>query len=473
MNSSQQRSISMEQLLRHQACPMTASVSDDPRDDMKSDVARWYSYFNKLPLAIRWGLVDEEIIRKVLILSRKYKINDEFKIGEISRIIRENFFKPSSEQQLRLRILEKLEIQDDRSDVFLQEIKVIIDEVESIGNQHVLEITEKIPIIPALKKFPLLRKQVIAKKNIKMFESKEFVTSSVGNWIDDYIQRKGAQAHNNIQRSDYIFNSENGLKLDTEDRKKVGIVLESYDNDNSLDVNTENQELLFSQGFKPEKKIEKPAEALQPRIIEEQQKPPQDNYFQELKKAAGGAVGKGTENADEKQYTDNKINLEEQKQEIPGPPQPYVDVIPEKETPLQQWKDKNVQSMKGFVPSSTEVKLNNQTQNQEISEPQGQNEKTVNISQGKKKEEDVNSRKQGLPYEKTQEIGWFGESTGVDEVSNRKKSMQDNFIDQAQKKGESKERAYGRPHAVTRNYREVDNVPKNKSKHIINLKEVV
>jgi hypothetical protein len=336
MNGSQQSSISKDQLLRHQACPMTASVNWDPRDDMMSDVAQWYAYFNKLPLAIRWGLVDKEIVDMILSLAKKHDANDEFKIGEISRIIRENFFKQTTEQQLLERIIEKLEKTKEEAKKLADAVVEVIAEVKRVGNERVLEVTESIPIIPALKKFPLLRNQVITKNNIRLFDTKEYVTPSVGNWIDDYIQRKGAQAHNNIQRSDYIFNSENGLKLDGEDQKKLGVLLESYDNDNSLHVNAESQEIMFSGGFEPEIKQTK-QEMVEPQV--QKQQPSKRDYY-------GNVIQDDFQPAQpddpRRSVTEQQVKVEEQDSGQVGPPQPQVDAMPEKDAMLQNWKQQNL-----------------------------------------------------------------------------------------------------------------------------------
>lgn len=425
MNDKQQQNTIDGWLLNFQACPMDASVNWNPSDDKKEERIEWYEYYNLLPLSIRWGLSSEEIVKQILSLAKKYDIYDECKIGEVSRIIREYFFKPPTKQQLTDRIKQRLEITNEKLDKFIHDLNDIIFEVERIGKERVAEVTETMPIIPALKRFPLLRNQVITKNNIKLFETKEFVTPSVGNWIDDYIQRKGAQAHNNIQRSDYIFNSENGMKLDSEDQKKLGVLFESYDNDNNLHINSESQEIMFSGGFEPDKEKEKPA-IQEPEMIEEQQGPAQ------------GPQGQ-------------PIEVEIKQQEVPGPPQPQVDVMPEKDAMLQDWKSQNLQSMNSEAAVSEKEKDQQPT-------PPDQNSQ-------------IDREKKLLPHERTQEIGWFGESTGIDEVKRQISNRQDEESQIAQPK-DKKEAKYGHPRTITRNYREVKNAPKKGSKHVINLKEV-
>lgn len=439
MSESQQQNTNKEWLLNVQACPMDASVSWDPNQDTKAERIEWYEYYNLLPLSIRWGLAADEIIKQILVLAKKHGVFDEHRVGEISRIVREYFFKPPTEQQLVERIKDKFELPVEQIEPLIRGIKNIISEVIRVGNESVDEVTERIPIIPALKKFPELRNQIITEGSVILFETKEMVTGSVGNWIDDYIQRKGAQAHDNIQRSDYIFNSENGQRLEAEDRKKLGFVFESYDNDVSLEINTEAQEILFSAGFEPEKKAEPKVEIKEPQISQQQQSPNRD-YF-------GKIVEK--DDKQESQEIPNEIKSQQKPSEIVGPPQPQVDVVPEKDALLKNWKDQNLQSMNGGVAVPGDGKENNIQKRQEIPN-------------------------ESMPYEKSQEIGWFGESTGIDEVDNRRKKQQQADLSNNENTEETKKEVqYGRPRAVTRNYREVEKSPKQSSKHVINLKEVV
>jgi len=97
-----------------------------------------------------------------------------------------------------------------------------------------------------------------------------------------------------------------------------------------------------------------------------------------------------------------------------------------------------------------------------------ENEKDNNVQQRQE------SPNESVPYEKSQEIGWFGESTGIDELDNRRKNQQQaDLASNKNPKENKKDVQYGRPRAVTRNYREVEKAPKQGSKHVINLKEVV
>ncbi len=118
MSSSQRRSVNKEQLLKLQACPMNASVNWDPRDDVQADIIEWYTHFNKLPFDVRIGLADEKIIEKILSLAKKYKIEDEFKIGEISRMTRGFFFEPGDKEVLMSRAKEGLEIEAEYGEAF-------------------------------------------------------------------------------------------------------------------------------------------------------------------------------------------------------------------------------------------------------------------------------------------------------------------------------------------------------------------
>lgn len=253
MNDSKKHSTNNEQLLRLQACPMSAGINWNPREDTQADIVKWYAYYNKLPFDVRMGLADENVLQAVLSIAKDYNILDELKVGEVSRMIRETFFKVSSREEVELRAQEKLGISQADSKLFYEAFKSIIELVRSSGREGFDRVTENMPIIPALKKYPGLGEQVLTEKNIKKRDTSNFVRPVISNWIDDYIQRKGAQSHDNIDRSDFLFNSENGKKISNKERKLLSQVLDSYDNDVNVSVYTENQEIIFSEGYRPEK----------------------------------------------------------------------------------------------------------------------------------------------------------------------------------------------------------------------------
>lgn len=75
-----------------------------------------------------------------------------------------------------------------------------------------------------------------------IYENKELLTSekikinnrdaepTIGNWIKDFIQKKGNDNFNTVVLSDYLANSQNTIKLSMEDRAKLAELLLLYQN---------------------------------------------------------------------------------------------------------------------------------------------------------------------------------------------------------------------------------------------------
>lgn len=394
MNDSKQYSANNEQLLRLQACPMSAGVNWDPRDDTQADIVKWYAYYNKLPFDVRMGLADEAVLEAILSIAKNYGVLDEFKVGEISRMVREAFFKVANKEEVKKRAQEKLGITENDTELFYEAFKEIVELVRTRGREGFEKTTENIPIIPALKKYPGLGEQVLTNSNIKKLDTGEFVRPVISNWIDDYIQRKGAQAHDNIDRSDFLFNSENGRKLSIEERKLLGQVLDSYDNDTSVSIHVENQEVVFSEGYRPEKtKKIKDTNKEQKQKQEQKQEAPQEikkSFFNRFKKPK-----------QEKPKKEPKVDIappEQQKDEIilkSGPaekPQTITDISPgKKQEPIQIPKEK---------------KITSQSKPQRMMQQNPPSLDSVNVPSRKV----VKEQKEDLDGK--QEIGWFGENTG-------------------------------------------------------------
>lgn len=105
---------------------------------------------------------------------------------------------------------------------------------------------EKLPLKIAIQKYPKILKQFITAKPIKIKEFDEPVNPTLKNWLSDYLDKMGGGFHNSFERVDYLFNSENGKKLDSVDRNILNSVLKSYDEGLSLPIDQELSELVVS-----------------------------------------------------------------------------------------------------------------------------------------------------------------------------------------------------------------------------------
>lgn len=103
-----------------------------------------------------------------------------------------------------------------------------------------------LPIKEAVEKYPEVLKQFVSARPIKISEFDELVNPTVKNWLKDYIEHLGAGSHSGFQRIDYLFNSENGRRLDQVDRNIINSLLKSYDDGFALPIDTIAKKIILS-----------------------------------------------------------------------------------------------------------------------------------------------------------------------------------------------------------------------------------
>lgn len=233
-------------LLATQACPMSASVHWNPKEDSDDDIEKWLAIYNKLPYQVRMGLVDTETENRIVRIAKKYNIYRVEEVGELSRIIRDSFVTNTfQEKNTKARILERLKVDEDKVGTLYKELFLLRNKISAIEEGNLNAQIEKIPFVPAIKKYPELNQQLLGERKIVVFGDSDYVKPTLKNWLDDYTLRKGAQAHSNLDRSDYIFNSENIKVLTFDEKKHLLSILESYDEDRDLDIDTNKKVVLF------------------------------------------------------------------------------------------------------------------------------------------------------------------------------------------------------------------------------------
>lgn len=105
---------------------------------------------------------------------------------------------------------------------------------------------EYLPIKEAIEKYPEILKQFISARPIKISDTDYPVNPTVKNWLKDYIDYLGVGSHSDYERTDYLFNSPNGSKLDQVDRNIVNAVLRSYDKGLGLPIDIQTKQIIIS-----------------------------------------------------------------------------------------------------------------------------------------------------------------------------------------------------------------------------------
>ncbi|HHX58946.1 MAG TPA: hypothetical protein GX706_04265 [Candidatus Moranbacteria bacterium] len=228
----------MKDILIKQANPYKTSVNWNFEDDTQEQVAKMYDKVdNSVTIDVRLALASAKTTRLVLDITDKFNIKEPERVGETARIVRDIFVDKISGQEVVNRVVGKLKISPAQKDDFLAEIRQIILQIKEIAKEEKTIVFDEMAIIPAINKYrEKLSSQEITFERLKIPEidpEQEF-EPTIKNWIDDYIQKKGAETHPILVRNDYLFNSENGKNLNEEERERLSEILESYDNDKLL-----------------------------------------------------------------------------------------------------------------------------------------------------------------------------------------------------------------------------------------------
>ena len=106
--------------------------------------------------------------------------------------------------------------------------------------------TVSLPLEKALQAYPKIEQQFIGSGVLRMKYSSGPLNPSIRNWITDYRDVLGAQKHGTLDRANYLFQSPNGRNLDATSRKKLAEVLQSLDEGSILEIDPENQNIIFN-----------------------------------------------------------------------------------------------------------------------------------------------------------------------------------------------------------------------------------
>lgn len=87
--------------------------------------------------------------------------------------------------------------------------------------------------------------QPLTSQPIKIADFDQPVRPTVKNWLVDYVKIKGAGHHESLERSDYLFKSQNAQALSDQERNLVSKILQAYDDDLPLPVNEQTQNIIL------------------------------------------------------------------------------------------------------------------------------------------------------------------------------------------------------------------------------------
>ena len=195
-----------------------------------------------LPFGMRLKLLAPDISQKIQLLGQKYQF-ELLRLANITRLIREYYFGEVRLENFPAEIEKRMGV----SLLTAQEITRYIKS-EIIDWDPWAEYLAKLPKFPIreiVAKYPKIAETEITAGYIELKGSEDLEDPTIKNWLKDYISHLGYDRHSQMDRTQYLFHSENGKNLSSQDREKLGIVLKSFDENFPLPMDEENGEIVF------------------------------------------------------------------------------------------------------------------------------------------------------------------------------------------------------------------------------------
>jgi hypothetical protein len=234
--------LNKENQINRTTTPMMVSLTQFPDEETREMMMQRHTKFLSLPEKIKDKLASIGISQKIQAIGQKYGF-ELLRLANITRLIREYYFGEVHFEDFPAEIEKRLSV----SLLTAQEITRYIKS-EIIDWDPWAEYVSKLPKMSVREMFE--RKLKIAGTEItagyvELRGSDELEDPTIKNWIQDYITHLGYGKHSQMDRTQYLFHSENGKNLSSQDREKLGIILKSFDENIPLPVDEENEEIVF------------------------------------------------------------------------------------------------------------------------------------------------------------------------------------------------------------------------------------
>lgn len=263
--------------------PIYTSLTANPDAETEQQVIVRQERFLKLPKNIRWKLASFDIGDKIESAGRKYGF-ELLRLANITRLIREYYFGEVRLEDFAREIEKRMSVSLLTAQEIARYVKSEIIDWDPYA--EFLASLPKLPIREALKKYPIIGEQEISSGYLEIKGRDDIFDGTIRNWINDYILHLGQERHGTIDRTNYLFHSENTKNLASPEREKLGIILKSFDENLPLPVDAENNEVVLEvseprstptpyRGLRGKRQTE----IEQKRIIPQTRTPPRENFI--------------------------------------------------------------------------------------------------------------------------------------------------------------------------------------------------
>ena len=234
--------LNQEDQLNRTTTPMMVSLTQSPDEETREMMIQRHTKFLSLPEKVKDKLASVGISQKIQAIGQKYGF-ELLRLANITRLIREYYFGEVRFEDFAAEIEKRMGV----SLLTAQEITRYIKSEIIDWDPWVefLATLPKISIREIIANHPKIADMEITDGYLEIKNSPDLEDPTIKNWIHDYVLHLGQANRSQMDRTQYLFHSENGKNLSSPDREKLGIILKSFDENTPLPVDIENNEIIF------------------------------------------------------------------------------------------------------------------------------------------------------------------------------------------------------------------------------------
>lgn len=228
-----------------------------------------WATFREMPEFSRKLLTSDELPSALKDFSEKFNLTQST-AAFISVMVRKIIFREWDEEQSRAELTAWCQEFDpknaSRADEILEAVKkdiltIVPSEEGKIGETEKIA-TVRMTLLEALSQYPQLGQQTITETRIKLKANVELVRGSLINWLKCYREELGVGYHDAMLRGQFLFRSQNGIKLLNEERGRIEILLRSIEDRETVEIDTVHQVLVFPPYTSPKNPLPEQAESV-------------------------------------------------------------------------------------------------------------------------------------------------------------------------------------------------------------------
>lgn len=126
----------------------------------------------------------------------------------------------------------------------MEEIREIEEKKEEEAAKDMIV---SLPITELAKEYPQVESQQIGSQESIIVEGSDVpMKPEIKYWMKDYMEKAGYHMHSNLDRVQYVYHDKNTKNMNEEERRQLGLVLKSLDEEMPLPYSTKRGKIDFS-----------------------------------------------------------------------------------------------------------------------------------------------------------------------------------------------------------------------------------